>query len=247
MQNWGSKVLFAILAVIVGLLMVRSCACAEADVLSKTSRSLVSDAEIKQIKDNIAKYPKAKEIASKILEVADKWVAFPDSYIWEMIPPSDIPRAFNSSFEGCPIHGKEYFKHGNYSWIMDPFNKPWKLICPVGGEEYPSNDFWAYYKSKDKNLLNGDYPDDGWGWRKPSDKYKHWFIGYYCHWLWHDYIIPAVQNLGFAYQITGDAKYARKAVLMLSRIAELYPSMDHNKQSRYATEFNQKYQGKNSQ
>lgn len=245
-RQWDqkSKAILLLLLVIAGLFNMVDKLCAESDIPSKTSRSLTSEAEIRQIRENIANYQRAKEIASQILKAADEWVALSDRYVWEMIPPSDIPRAFNSSFEGCPVHGKEYFKFGNYSWKMDPFNKPWKLVCPVGGEEYPSNDFWAYYKTKDRSLLTGDYPDDGWGWRKPGDKYKHWFVGYYCHWLWYKYIIPAVQNLSFAYQITGDAKYARKAILMLDRIAELYPSMDHNKQSRYATEFNPKYQGK---
>jgi hypothetical protein len=211
---------------------------------TKQSRSLTSDAEIRQIRDNIAEYPKAKAIADKIIKAADEWVARPDRYVWEMIPPSDIPRAFNSSFDGCPVHGKEYFKHGNYSWKMDPFNKPWKLVCPVGGEEYPSNDFMAYYKTKDAQFLTGDYPDDGWGWRKPGDKYKHWFVAYYCHWLWLNYIIPGVSDLSLAYQITGDEKYAKKATVMLDRIADFYPSMDHNKQSRYAQEFASSYQGK---
>jgi len=211
---------------------------------TKKSRSLTSDAEIRQIRENIAKYPKAKAIADKIIKAADEWVARPDRYIWEMIPPSDIPRAFNSSFDGCPIHGREYFKYGNYSWKMEPFNNPWKLVCPVGGEEYPSNDFMAYYKTKDPKLLTGDYPDDSWGWRKPGDKYKHWFVAYYCHWLWLNYIIPGVSDLSLAYQITGDEKYAKKAIVMLDRIADFYPSMDHNKQSRYAQEFAPGYTGK---
>lgn len=215
-----------------------------ADSPAKRSRSLTSDDEIRQIRENIARYPAAKAIADDIIAKANKWVDKPDRVLWEMIPPADIPRAFNSSFDGCPVHGKEYFKYGNYSWKMDIWNRPWKLKCPVGGEEYPSNDFWAYYKTKDRSLLTGDYPDDGWGWRKPGDKYKHWFVAYYCHWLWMNHLLPAVTNLSIAYQITGDEKYARKAIVMLDRIADLYPEMDHNKQSRYAAEFSPTYTGR---
>ncbi len=137
---------------------------------TKHSRSLTTDAELGQIRRNIEQYPKAKEIADKVIKAADEWVARSDQYIWDFIPTPDVPRAFNSSFEGCPVHGMEYFKHGNYSWIMDPFGNPWKIKCPVGGEEYPSNDFTAYYKTKDKSLLTGDYPDDGWGWRKEEPR-----------------------------------------------------------------------------
>ncbi len=234
-----TKTLFPILIGVLFLMNVSS-----AEPAGKKSRSLTTDAEIRQMRENIAKYPQAKQTADSIINAADVWASRSDRYIWEMIPSYDIPRAFNSSFDGCPVHGKEYFKYGNYSWKMDPFNKPWKIVCPVGGEEYPSNDFMAYYKTKDKSLLTGPYADDGWGWRKDGDKYKHWFVAYYCHWLWRNYIIPGISNLSRAYQITGDPKYAHKALVMLDRIADFYPSMDHNKQSRYAQEFAPDYQGK---
>lgn len=219
---------------------------AHGEPAGKRSRSLTTDSEIARIRENVARYPKAKAIADKIIAAADEWVARSDRYVWDFIPTPDVPRAFNSSFDGCPVHGAEYFKHGNYSWIMDPFGNPWKIKCPVGGEEYPSNDFGAFYRSgmKDRSLLTGDYADDGWGWRAEGAEKKHWFVAYYCHWLWSNYIIPGVDNLAAAYQLTGDEKYARKAVVMLDRIASMYPSMDHNKQSRYATEFNAGYKGK---
>lgn len=231
---------------ILALLLSRTIASSDPIPPTKHSRSLTSDAEMAQIRKNIAEYPKAKEIADKIIKAADEWVARSDQYIWDFIPTEDVPRAFNSSFEGCPVHGMEYFKHGNYSWIMDPFNNPWKIKCPVGGEEYPSNDFLAFYRSgmKDRSLLTGPYADDGWGWRKEGAEKKHWFVAYYCHWLWSNYILPGAENLSFAYLYTGDEKYARKAIVMLDRIASMYPAMNHNKQSRYAQEFAPSYRGK---
>lgn len=231
------------LLVILGLQLA---AHADSSSTTKQARSLTTDAEVAQIRRNIKEYPKAKGIAEKIIKAADEWVARSDQYIWDFIPTPEVPRAFNSSFEGCPVHGMEYFKHGNYSWIMDPFGNPWKIKCPVGGEEYPSNDFLAFYKSgmKDRSLLTGPYADDGWGWRKEGAEKKHWFVGYYCHWLWSNYIFPGVTNLSLAYQYTGDEKCARKAIVMLDRIAAMYPAMDHNKQSRYAQEFSIDYTGK---
>src|SRR5690606_2966068 len=47
------------------------------------------------------------------------------------------------------------------------------------------------------------------------------------------HIIPGIGNLGNAYLLTGDKKYAYKAALMLHRLAEVYPSMNHEDQSRY--------------
>ena len=233
---------FALVLALIGSLEVD----ASSVYRGRRGRSLTTDAEIAQIRRNIAEFPAAGKIADNIVRAADEWVARPDRVLWELIPTSDVPRAFNSSFEGCPIHGMEYFKHGNYSWKMDPFGKPWKIVCPVGGEEYPSNDFLAFYKSgmKDRSLLTGDYPDDGWGWRKPGDEKKHWFVAYYCHWLWKNYIIRGISHLAYAYEITGDERYARKAIVMLDRIAEVYPDMDYNKQSRYAAEFRPSYSGK---
>ncbi|MBP6963257.1 MAG: heparinase II/III family protein [Armatimonadetes bacterium] len=231
---------------LLGMLASQLTAHGDPPAATKRARSLTTDAEVAQIRRNIAEYPKAKEIADKIIKAADEWVSRSDRYIWDFIPTPEVPRAFNSSFEGCPVHGMEYFKHGNYSWIMDPFGNPWKIKCPVGGEEYPSNDFLAFYKSgmKDRSLLTGDYADDGWGWRKEGAEKKHWFVAYYCHWLWSNYILPGVENLSFAYLYTGDEKYARKALVMLDRIAAIYPAMDHNKQSRYAQEFAPAYRGK---
>src|SRR6185312_12076654 len=47
-----------------------------------------------------------------------------------------------------------------------------------------------------------------------------------------------------AYLLTGKDGYAHKAGVLLARIAEDYPRMDHNRQSRYATEFVPSYTGK---
>jgi len=174
------------------------------------------------------------------------WVKIPDEELPGRVPPPEVPRAFNSSFEGCPVHGMELFKFGNYSWILDPFRRPWKLKCPVGGEEYPSNDFQAYLDSgmTDRSLLTGEYPDDGWGWAKSGDMHAHWFVAYYCHWYWYNYVIPGVLGLSRAYLLTGKEAYGRKCLLLLDRIAEYYPAMDYNRQSRYAREFRPEYTGK---
>src|SRR5256885_12168226 len=45
----------------------------------------------------------------------------------------------------------------------------------------------------------------------------------------------AVQALGRAYLLTGDRKYAHKALVLLHRYAEVYPEMDYEPQSRYGT------------
>jgi hypothetical protein len=41
--------------------------------------------------------------------------------------------------------------------------------------------------------------------------------------------------LGRAYLLTGDKRYAHKALVLLHRFAEVYPEMDYEPQSRYGT------------
>jgi hypothetical protein len=45
---------------------------------------------------------------------------------------------------GCPVHGTKIYEKDLYSWIID-FDRPFKVKCPIGGEEYPSNDFAAFF------------------------------------------------------------------------------------------------------
>ncbi len=222
-----------------------SVAVGKADIVPKKSIALFTPEQIQRARQRLANEEPARRAVQDILQMAQRWAQFSDDYLRETIPPPQVPRAFNISFSGCPVCGRETFKYGNYGFET-PLEKPWKVICPNCKSEFPSNDFGAFLKSgmKDRSLLTGDYPDDGWGWKKPGEEKKYWFVAYYCHWHWMRHIIPAVHNLARAYLLTGDQRYAHKALVMLCRIADYYPDMDHNKQSRYATEFVPSYTGK---
>jgi len=200
----------------------------------KSARMLLSDGDIALARENIARYATAKAIADTIIRRADAWLAWEDGDLRALAPTADVPRAFNVGTAGCPQCGQEiYAKGGTYPWIVDP-RKPFQVECPVDGSTYPSNDFAAYYASgmNDTALLAGDHPDDGWGWVGP-DGHRYWFVAYANHWTWHNHTIPAAHYLGQAYILTGDTDYARKAAVLLDRIAEVYPNMDHHVQSRY--------------
>ncbi len=200
----------------------------------KTQRMLWTDAEVAMARENIAKFPAARAIAESTIKRADVWMAWEDDALRAIVTTADVPRAFNDATAGCPKCGMAlYEKGGTYPWIIDP-KAPFKVTCPVDGSTYPSNDFAAYYASgmNDRSLLTGDYADDGRGWVSPSGE-KHWFVAYANHWTWMNHIIPAAQDLARAYIVTGDAAYGRKAAVLLDRIAEVYPNMDHHPQSRY--------------
>lgn len=167
-----------------------------------------------------------------------------DQRLHDLLPDYRVPRAFDVSALGCPVHGATIYRHGTYPWKLDR-EHPFTITCPEGGEHYPSNDFEAYYRSgmKDPQLLTGPYSDSGRGWVAP-DGQRYWLVAYACHWNWMKNWIPAVVTLSEAYILTGNPLYAHKAIVLLDRIAEVYPGMEHSKQSRYGELMKGKYYGK---
>ena len=214
---------------------------------SKTVRNYYTDQRLVVLRDNLTRYDWARKERDRILKEADKWAAYPDERLRELVPPPSVPRAGIVNTLQCPVHGQEVLKVASmYGWKMD-FDHPYKVVCPVGGESYPSNDFDAYLKSgmKDKALLTGEYVDDGWGYRKdPADKRNYWFVGYYAHWMVRNYLHPALRDLSQAYLITGEERYAHKCALLLWQLSQYYPDYAYEKQSSYGTENDPGYLGR---
>ena len=149
---------------------------------------------------------------------------------------------------GCLKCGMEVLKYGNYPYNPEFEDKPWKLTCPSCKSVFPTNDFGKFYASAidergqfdaskgDKTLLfNEAHPnpsdpmhkygvDDGFGYIDQNGR-SHKFIGYYVWKKW-DYISSGLSLLADAYLYSGDKKYARKAAILLDRIADVYPEMD---------------------
>ncbi|HID06542.1 MAG TPA: hypothetical protein EYP10_05275, partial [Armatimonadetes bacterium] len=210
----------------------------------KTKRTLHTDDEIALARKRCRETEGGQRLLQRILRAVERWMKKSDEEIMWLIPNANVPRAFNVSVRGCPIHGKAIYRHGTYPWRLS-FDEPFKIICPIGGEKYPDNDFFAFYRSdfRDKRHLQGRFIDDGWGWVS-SDGERYWFVGYACHWWWLRFVIPGVLNLSRAYVLTGDRRYAHKAAVMLFRIAQVYPQMDYTWQSRYGQLTGCTYQGK---
>jgi len=200
----------------------------------KTARAIYREADIMKARMNLVRYEAAREVRDKILKAADPWLARPDSAIISLMPDARVPRAFDLNPKGSPVHGDTVFKVGGfYPWIVDP-DHPLQVKSPIDGQVFPSNDYLAYYKSgfKDKKGLDRKFADDGWGWIAPDGE-RYWFVAYANQWMWKGHIEPAFADLAHAYLLTGDKRYAHKAAVMLYRLGEVYPSMDHANQSRY--------------
>lgn len=208
----------------------------------KTARTLHSDAELAQLRANVASYPTAKAAVEPSLVEARYWVEWSDEALHDLVTTAEVPRAVELCNGGCPIHGRKIFEGINgssFPWIVDP-KTPFKVKCPIGGEVYPSNDYGAYYRSgfKDKSTLTGPYVDDGWGWLAP-DGQRFWFVAHANHLVWQGpgldsrCITNGLRSLGRAYLLTGDKLYAHKAAVLFRRVAEVYPAMNYEQQSRF--------------
>ncbi|MBN2564041.1 MAG: heparinase II/III family protein [Phycisphaerae bacterium] len=210
----------------------------------KTARALFTDDQIFRVRQLCDTDALAIALKRKVVQKAANWIEIPDEQLYWLLPDSRVPRAFNVSAKGCPIHGTAIYQHGRYPWVLDR-EAPFTITCPVGGEQYPSNDFGAYLASgmQDRSLLTGPYADDGRGWVAPDGE-KYWFVAHACHEHWKEIWLPAVKLLSLAYAMTGDPVYARKAIVMLDRIATVYPEMDYSQQSRYSELTGGAYQGK---
>jgi oligo-alginate lyase len=210
----------------------------------KSSRVLLNDEQIAKARRLCDEDASAKSVREKILKDCDYWLAKSDQELHDLLPDYRVPRDFDASADGCPVHSTAIYSHGTYPWKLDR-EHPFTITCPLGGEKYPSNDFEAYYRSGMTNasLLTGPYADAGRGWVAPDGK-RFWLVAYACHWNWMNTWLPTVNTLGQAYVLTGDPRYARKAIVMLDRIAEIYPGMDYATQSRYGELMKGKYHGK---
>lgn len=163
------------------------------------------------------------------------WLATSDDAIWAMQPDSTIPRWHWTNIQhGCPVHGKDvYTRRAYYPWEMDG-NLPWrwKIRCPVGGEEYPSNDFAA------GNMTSGPFADDGIGGACLHEGNKYGFLAelaqFYCRRMMT--VAPACAR---SYVATGDTAYVHKALVAMSRLAVEYAYLATMTQHRHRNRVSQ--------
>ena len=170
----------------------------------KTSQTITSEARKKAAKGPASGRAKA-------------WLKRSDDDIWAVQPDMTIPRWHwvNLRF-GCPVHGTDiYRKRAYYPW-QKPGDLPhrWKIICPVGGEAYPSNDFAS------GDMTSGEFPDDGMGGCLHKGK-RYGFIAEICQYYCHQ-ALRIAPECAQGYLATGDVRYAHKALVAMSRLAVEY-------------------------
>lgn len=176
----------------------------------------------------------AISLKNSVADAADMWAAKTDQELHDLLPDNSVPRSINVSLAGCPVHGTAIYQGGAYPWqwhdATNPPDEPFIITCPIGNEQYNVEFQHSYDGQPDAGWPTCVYCDTGQGWigvdpanQKPC---TYHFVGYACLWRWRTTWLPAVTTLSQAYAMTGDPLYARKAIVMLDRIAEIYPGMN---------------------
>ncbi len=202
---------------------------------------------VARLRANMAREDWARQMAATVTESARPWLEMSDDALWSLMFGPAIPRSWMVWSNGhCPACAKPATM---YNWIMDGLNHPWKTRCPHCKELFPKNDFHAFYtsgldargvfdpKRADRTLLfNAAHPDpadplrsfgvdDGDGYVEGENRWR--FIGaYLIYGQWKQVVLGGVRALSHAYVVSGDPVYARKAAILLDRVADLYPTFD---------------------
>ncbi|RJP24299.1 MAG: hypothetical protein C4527_19170 [Candidatus Omnitrophota bacterium] len=197
--------------------------------------------------DNARSHSWAREIQERITARSRPWLEASDDDLWNaMFGPTISPSWMVWSDGICPACKKDVKM---YNWQIDVWKHPFKVCCPNCAALFPTNDFQAYYRSglnehgvfdpnrADRTLLfhaehaDGNDPlrsfgvDDGEGYVEGEKRWR--FIGYYLSaGQWRQKIIGGIASLSEAYLVTGDSVYARKAAILLDRVADVYPTFD---------------------
>ena len=181
----------------------------------KQRRSFRTDDVRQTIRHNLATYEWARDMATD-----HEFARLSDEEIYALMPTASIKWVhLANELAGCPVHGAEIKIKGpdpRYCWVVDPVNHPYKLRCSVEGELYPSNDFGA------ADFTSGEFADDGTGLRLNGQRY--YLLGEYCSRAYYMHIVPGMAALAAMHEHTGAPGCARKAALILYRIAEEYPN-----------------------
>ena len=189
----------------------------------------------------------ASQLRDQAVEAAQPWRRMSDDELWSLMFGPTLRRSWMVWSSGhCPACHHDV---PMYNWQIDPLARPWKVRCPHCAEQFPKNDFHAFYQSgldehgifdpslADRALLfNADHPDpadplhsfgvdDGNGYAEGEARW--WFVAtYLVYGQWKQLVLGGIRHLSMAYALTGDATYAHKAGVLLDRVADLYPTFD---------------------
>lgn len=207
---------------------------------------------IERARANVKKHSWAAGVQREAVTAAAPWMAMSDDELWGLMFGPAIPRSWMVWSNGhCPACRQSV---PMYNWKVAALKEPWKIACPHCEARFPTNDFAKFHASgldehsvfdparADRSLLfNTDHPDpkdpkhtfgvdDGHGYVEGENRWR--FVAtYLIYGQWKQVVLGGITRLSTAFAITGDPAYARKAGILLDRVADLYPGFDHRKQA----------------
>ena len=221
----------------------------------KTASAFYPKELVQRARANAKKHAWARRIQQDIVRAAEPWRRMSDDHLWSLMFGNTIKRSWMVWSNGfCPACGKGV---PMYNWKMDAVRRPWKVWCPHCKEVFPKNDFTKFYRSgldehgvfdpkraNRKLLFNAEHPDpkdpkhkwgvddgEGFVWKVKGRRRRWRFIGaYLIYGQWKHAVLGGAKALSAAYVVTGDPVYARKAGILLDRVADLYPTFDFRRE-----------------
>lgn len=163
----------------------------------------MTPADVQHARDNIQRHAWAKQTAGAVIQQADEWLKRDDAWLRRVVPKGGSAFAYGST--GCPICAASWGTWGN---ARASFDDPGHVVCARG-----------------HRLPDADHPDSGTGYVGP-DKRIHYFAGSYNAWVVETLTFRGLDSLAYAYTLTGDERYARKAAVIFDALAAVYPECD---------------------
>jgi len=166
---------------------------------------LYSPGEIVRVREEVASNPAMKAAADEFLKRSERWVQMSVEQFEALLPPPDAMYA--AGYAGDPKTNGVWSRWGREGEVCS-LDHPLEAKSPYTGDVY------GIQKPGEP------YYDDGTGWVRPEDGKKFYFKAY-----WNAYVIrafhEAIDWLSVSYMLTGDRKYADRALFIFDRLATL--------------------------
>lgn len=216
--------------------------------MTKTRSAFYPQRTLDRMRQATARSPQLRAAADALVAAAQPWMERTYDDLWSMVVGPSMTRSWMVWSDGhCPACLEPVTM---YQWEIDAVGRPWTLKCPACAELFPKNDFAAYHTSgldaaavfdpalADRaQLYNTAHPDeshplhafgvdDGEGYRNDDNVWR--FVGaYLVYGQWKQLVVGGVDSLSAAYVVTQDQEYANRALILLDRVADIYPTYDY--------------------
>lgn len=217
----------------------------------KKGSALYPPEVVQQVRANIEREAWGPALKNRLIAAAQPWLDKSDDELWALMFGPGITRTWMVWSNGfCPACKQNV---PMYTWEIAALDRPWKVRCPHCKEIFPKNDFAAFYASglneqgifepakADRALLfNAEHPnaddplrafgvDDGEGYVEGENRWR--FIGaYLIYGQFKQAVLSGINALSATYVVSGNLAYAHKALILLDRVADVYPLFDFKKQ-----------------